>query len=576
MLVTKMNNARGKYESLADLHEESWSRSDLKKYDSFMETFRDLIGTYDSQDFMNSSEIGRLETYSENAIKGVLNNDGPSGTSLFSKGAGDEADYCSIITDKNGTILEANSAVNRQYNIQVRKTLEQNKIECFGGLSFAKQFSDILRDSSLNPEFRILQVTINESEVLSTLAVKPISHAKSLETYFLVVFLTPPNTYLAAELVAKKFGLSNTETQISAAIIAGQTLREISELRGRSYKTIRNQFQQILEKTNTNSHQMFMRLINDLTFLLLQEKKIQQAEAIKGVREIEVPRPRGRIVEVQICGDEHGTPLVSLPALFGHGITDYLSKMFYDRGVFYISISRPGYGKTSKTPRDQTVEECILRDFNAVMNVLEIDECVIMGRAASSQSVYNLLIANPNKFIGAMILGGMVPRKYFVNKTIKSKWTEAVMAVSSLSKPISRLLLATGHRLLLGSDPVRFLDKMYSNSPSDCAVFRKGNTAETIRQSCIDATVQGIDAGVHDMVDGFKDWDDDLAKITVPVTLLHGIDDGNIPLSAVREFANFHSNRMKLIEFNPGGGQLFYSHMSEILDVFLNLAERKS
>jgi pimeloyl-ACP methyl ester carboxylesterase/DNA-binding CsgD family transcriptional regulator len=547
------------------------SNNDLEEYDAFMSSFRELISRFGDTNAISGYEVTELGHFSENAIKSFLKNDPLQYEIKTLNNTATEAEFCSIITDRFGTVIEANLVATELYKIVLGNTLEDNFIEIFGGSSFQRKFSEIEIENKSTSGFNILQASVNRSQILSTLAVKLITHKNSKEPFFLIVFLTPPNMAAAVNLISSKFRLSEAETYITASLIDGMTLREIAVKRSRSYKTIRNQLQQVLEKTNSNSQKTLMKLVSDLTFLLLEERRLLENIPHKNSKTIEIPRPQGRKVEVLLCGDEFGIPIVSLPALFGHGITDELVQSFILNKVFYVSVSRPGYGTTSKPPKGQSLDDCTARDMIAVLEALEISKCIIMGRAASSQSVYNMLLRIPDRFLAAIILGGMVPRKYFLDKTIKSKWTEAVMAVSTFSKPISRLLLATGHRLFLSSNPITFLDRMYADSKTDCAAFRQGDTAEVIRQSCVNATYQGIDAGVQDMVDGFKDWDNSVETITVPVKLLHGLDDGNIPIDAVREFAARHKKQFSLQEFSPGGGQLLYSHTDEILEIINKL-----
>jgi pimeloyl-ACP methyl ester carboxylesterase/DNA-binding CsgD family transcriptional regulator len=564
-------------EMLSKLHQDTVSEGSVEKYSEFMDSFRDITATFSEENISPISALDQMEDFSEEVILKFLNNDiklelsEDEGVTEHGNG------YCSLIVNASGKIIEANPAALSIYDFKIGITLEDNGIECFGGLGFKTQLADVLRSENEDQDFKILQVSINESSALSTLAVKPFKNQKYGGQCFLIIFLTQPNTYNAVKLIATKFELTEAETQISIALIAGQSLKEIAAQRERSYKTIRNQFQQILDKTNCNSQHMYIRLVNDLTFLLLKEEKVAEETAAKPliaedlIRIVEIPRPNGRIVEVLTCGDEHGTPLMCFPALFGHGITTEIAQSFIEKKVYFISVARPGYGRTSKALDGQSYTDCLVKDIKAIFASLEIEPCVLAGRASAAPSVYNILATIPQYFKGGLVIGGVVPRKYFNNKSVKSKWTESVMAVQTFSKPISRLLLATGHRLLLKSDPVAFLEKMYRHSATDSAAFKKGNTAELIRQSCIDATVQGIDAGVQDMVESFEEWDAILSDIQLPVNICHGTFDANVPFKAVEEFHTNRKANYTLTEFVGGGGQLFYSHTDELIDQFYKI-----
>ena len=141
------------------------------------------------------------------------------------------------------------------------------------------------------------------------------------------------------------------------------------------------------------------------------------------------------------------------------------------------------------------------------------------------------------------------------------------MSVSVLSFPIAKLILGTGNRLLMRSKGGAFLQKMYQESPSDQIVLADADVIHSIKSGVQKITQQGLTSGVLEIVDGFKNWSDELAGITTQVTLYHGADDPNVPLEGVAEFANDHPSVLTLITESKGGGQLSYSHFSRILDI---------
>ena len=139
------------------------------------------------------------------------------------------------------------------------------------------------------------------------------------------------------------------------------------------------------------------------------------------------------------------------------------------------------------------------------------------------------------------------------------------MSASFVSYPVARLILASGERLMRRSGTVEFLQKMYEHSPTDCRALGDPAVASSILEGVDGVTAQGLDAGVQDLVSGFTPWHTDLDALEVPITLYHGVEDPNVPLESVKEFAMDHKATMTLV-IEEGGGQLCYSHIDRVLD----------
>lgn len=72
----------------------------------------------------------------------------------------------------------------------------------------------------------------------------------------------------ALKLLSDRVKLTDTELSVLECFACGAGLRQIAASRQRSYTTIRNQFQAILEKTGCQSQTDLLRILLGLSYLL--------------------------------------------------------------------------------------------------------------------------------------------------------------------------------------------------------------------------------------------------------------------------------------------------------------------
>src|SRR5690606_24912106 len=91
-------------------------------------------------------------------------------------------------------------------------------------------------------------------------------------------------------------------------------------------------------------------------------------------------RSEGRLVEVEVSGAPHGTPVFLL-----HGTPGSRrgpkprGSVLYRLGVRLICYNRPGYGGSTRRP-DRTVADAA-RDVLAIADDLGIDQFAVVGRS---------------------------------------------------------------------------------------------------------------------------------------------------------------------------------------------------
>lgn len=532
-------------------------------YDAFLETWQTIIDDAENEGLPDSSCFSDFEAYATTAFHMFLETEETEENSKSWNALG-RHDCAAITMTAQGRIVQTNLQAFSELGLSVGKTLAD-----FGIIISQDVIAARLNDKAGPPSnsFHVLQVDHVESESSVTLAVSAVQNNTQNEPLLLVLIFQPPNAQAAAEILSRKFDYTASETVITKMFLDGNPLREIATRRGRSYTTIRNQFQSVLDKSGVTSQTALFRLSFSLLRLVEQTEIDAPAHRSALTRTMSLPRPHGRVLEVVLSGDQSGRPLLNMPSLFGHGLTRDVEEILKSRGILLISIMRPGFGGTLPPPKSDPLFDCTASDVRAVLDSLEIGSCPCFARASAARSFYNVLTRLPDRITKGVIVNGMVRRNFIAGKTVTSKWTTALMSASILSYPIAKLILGTGHSLLGRSKGASFLKKMYQGSASDCAALDDPDVVHSIKSGVQDITKQGTSAGVQEIVDTFRNWSIDLRDLQTPVTVYHGADDPNVPLAAVRDFVADHSDHLTLIVEPKGGGQLSYSHFEEILDL---------
>ena len=551
-----------KQEALKRQH--SLAMEDLDAFSAFLhewETMAEGSVLYGSR---QPGSLTNFEEYSSAAVRDFLEPDKAKhdGSAAISLGAHDCA---AALVTADGTIRQTNLKAHTQEGLIVGETLAH----CGIMLGATESITSLLAKQKPDPStlYQLLQVKNERRESYVTLALSQLNRRGDTQPHFLILLLSPPDTKIAMTLLARKFSFTHSETDIASAFLDGIPLREIAKIRGRSYTTIRNQFQSVLDKSGCASQTAFFRLSFSFQQLAESAADTSQTGSEQSGRVLTLPRPKGRVVEVLLSGDEMGQPLLNFASLFGNGLTPDIDAQLRKRGILFISISRPGFGGTSFATKGQDLYDCLASDVRAVLDSLEIDRCPAIARASAARPFYGLITRLPDRISRGVVVNGMIPRNYIEKKTVASNWTKALMSASIVSYPIAKLILGTGSSLLKRSEGASFLTKMYQNSKSDCAILSDPQVVQSIRQGVEASAQQGLTASAQDIVEAFQDWSADLNDLRTPIMVYHGQDDPNIPITGVIEFVEDYAKHLTLVAETTGGGQLCYSHFERVLDL---------
>jgi len=474
-----------------------------------------------------------------------------------------------VLVDRSGTIIQANDQAARQFDIEDQTTLDQLNWSLSDGGPLVDALKPDRKKSPDGTNFSLIRAQEIETEHDLNLAILHLGPNKGHSTQVLIVIVDAPWTDSTSQLVGAKFGLTAAESNIASDFAQGSSLRAIADLRGKSYATVRNQFQSVLEKTGCANQVELLRMLLGTSHLLAQLETLMPPARDQHSRDINIVRPGQRFVEAKLIGDLSGHPFLFVPSVFGHSITPAIEKLLVEQKLLMVSVVRPGFGGTSPPSKDQTEDQCFASDVTAILDNMGIEQCPIMGRASAARSVFNLLSDLPERLTSGYLVNAVVPGKYVKRDSIRSKWTQSLFSAANLAPGVASLILGAGGRILLRTGTERFIRRMYANSPADQEIVGDPEVAKSIREGVIMTIQQGPETGIRDMIRSFGDWSKEADRVNAPITMIHGTKDPHVPIDGVRSFVAAAPRKRRLLEI-AAGGLLNYSHAERLFDCILS------
>ena len=123
---------------------------------------------------------------------------------------------------------------------------------------------------------------------------------------------------------------------------------------------------------------------------------------------IELPTPDGRSLDLYLAGPPDGTPLVFHIGTPGSGLPfEPFVQALADRGLRYVSWSRPGYGSSTRQPGRDVVD--VVADTATVLDHLGAERCYVLGWSGGGPHARACAARLADRVDAAATIGGVAP-----------------------------------------------------------------------------------------------------------------------------------------------------------------------
>ena len=123
---------------------------------------------------------------------------------------------------------------------------------------------------------------------------------------------------------------------------------------------------------------------------------------------LQLRTPDGRTLDVWLAGPPDGVPLLFHSGTPGNGLPfDHHVASMAARGLRYVSVTRPGYGSSTRKP-GRTVAD-VVPDVRLVLDHLGIDAAWVVGWSGGGPHALASAALMPDRVRGTAVIAGVAP-----------------------------------------------------------------------------------------------------------------------------------------------------------------------
>ena len=243
-----------------------------------------------------------------------------------------------------------------------------------------------------------------------------------------------------------------------------------------------------------------------------------------------VRTPDGRTLAVEDAGDpaghvvlfHGGTP--NSRHLYGPWVTDAAG-----RGLRLIGYDRPGYGGSTPNP-EYSVADCA-GDVRAICAALEIGRLAMWGISGGGPYALACAALLPDLVVAAASLAGNAPYGVEGLDWFAGMEQDDVAANRLLltDPEAARAQIDQDREWLLAASASEMAEGFASSAPPVDAAVLQGEMAAWLAYAIHDGLAPGSQGWCDDAFAHVRPWGFELADVTVPVLLLHGRQDTEVP-----------------------------------------------
>ncbi len=359
------------------------------------------------------------------------------------------------------------------------------------------------------------------------------------------------------------FDLTPVELEITKAIIAGISLNDLAEKRGRSIGTIRQQTKSLLRKLNLHSQTELVCLYSGFSKFAISghETKVNYNALDEPLRSKHVLlRPHGRIIEYEIVGGKSARPVLFFPALIGgNTVTKKMFEALRKSNLKLIMVWRPNFsnsGPDHSSDPDNKVDSFknYANDIEALLDELDITTCPLISHITSAMYGYGVAANSPDRISNIVSVNGIVPTTKGPHVKFLQKSERFAQFLTRHSPKVGRMILhATMVKIDAGYDQ-EFMNLFFKDSSIDLETVKDEEIKSGFRRAFKTTVRQGYDSFTHELTLITANWQYLLDQTSCPVKLLVAEHNISYPPELIQAYIKDHPSLE--LEIIPGTGHL--------------------
>jgi len=504
---------------------------------------------------VENAAIAALSETEKNVCSGNIGNNISRMLSTFS--------YPTYMVTARGRIAAMNDASNSEFELNIGDTINLLPFSLHESVQLSTVVKDCLNsEANDNNNALLKRAHANGTDQVVSIAVAA-SHGR-IPMALVFVIITPWRLN-SSKLLRNEFKLTDTETEILNSFLSGYSSQDIAAQRQRSHATIRTQFQSILAKTGARNQTDLLRISLSVSTFIQDVGVIVDAVNHPHRRRAEILRAGGRIVEVTLMGDFSGKPMLTLANVANYTFNSTIEKSLYEAGIYIISVCTPGCGYTDSPPHGQSRLDCLSKDVEAILDQLEISHCSLLALNCNSALCFALANRIEERLSHAVQIAANVPVRFETSQQSCSNWKTGILKAGVMYPSIKKLLFVSSMKAWETIGAKQFIRLQLGSNPVNSGALLLPENISESQHALESATRCGISYATEDIYPIFGDWTSDVERLSINITVIHGVEDRLQKIESVRKYVQHISDKAHLIEVENAGMALMVSHTDDVI-----------
>lgn len=469
-----------------------------------------------------------------------------------------------LLVGAGGVVISCNVKAIDSFGLDIGSFIDDLPYALEGGNAISDEISHLSKSSGNVTSVRFLNAYSHQDDHTVKLAVllgQPGGPGQSA-----LVFVIDPR--FMGEMVmifTEGYGLSTAEADVLNSFIRGASLDQISQERGTSLTTVRTQFQNIMTKAGVSSQAELVRNALALAQFQADLQDVADVAAHPYRKKSSMLRPKGRTVEVMLCGDLTGDLVVVLPDTTQFGFPAVVEAEFARAGLCVATLCRPGVGGSDPVPRDEHVDT-IADDLIAFLAHYEKRTCVLVGSATTCCYSYRLGGMIPDYIRKIVLLRPLPPGGNMLGEmemqsampsALRHGYVRAPKLMDFFARAALRSWRVAGVR--------NFTKRSLRDFQPDVDIALRPDVIKEFDTAYKAMVAQGYDVALFDLSNIFLDWSDWVHQCKTPVVWFQGDSD---PVARPKDFdayASRFATSHELVLLKDAGYMAYFSRIEEFI-----------